>query len=86
MSTERLFSASYKFADIASRVLPMETSVEIWYRRQKLELPIFFFFFFFFLPGMAGFDVQVDDNGDVEFNMTLLDFVNNDIGERGKLK
>ena len=83
MSTERLFSASYKFADIASRVLPAETSVKIWYRRQKLELP---FFFFFFLPGMAGFDVQVDDNGDVEFNMTLLDFVNNDIGERGKLK
>ena len=33
---------------------------------------------------MAGFDVQVDDNGDVEFNMTLLDFVNNDSGESGK--
>ena len=39
---------------------------------------------FIVLPGMAGFDVQVDDNGDVEFNMTLLDFVNNDSGERGK--
>jgi len=31
---------------------------------------------------MAGFDVQVDDNGDVEFNMTLLEFVNNEKGER----
>jgi len=29
---------------------------------------------------MAGFDVQVDDNGDVEFNMTLLEFVKNESG------
>lgn len=36
--------------------------------------------------GMAGFDVQVDDNGDVEFNMTLLEFVNNERGEYGKLQ
>ena len=40
---------------------------------------------FVVLPGMAGFHVHVDDNGDVEFNMTLLDFVNNDRGEHGKL-
>ena len=40
---------------------------------------------FVVLPGMAGFQVHMDDNGDVEFNMTLLDFVKNDTGEHGKL-
>ena len=40
---------------------------------------------FVVLPGMAGFHVHVDDNGDVEFNMTLLDFIKNDMGEHGKL-
>ena len=35
---------------------------------------------------MAGFDVRVDDNGDVELNMTLLEFVHNESGERGKLQ
>lgn len=40
---------------------------------------------FVVMSGMAGFNVHVDDNGDVEFNMTLLEYVNNESGERGKL-
>ena len=40
---------------------------------------------FVVVPGVAGFDVRVDDNGDVEFNMTLIEFVNNESGERGEL-
>lgn len=38
----------------------------------------------FIAPGITGFHVHVDDNGDVEFNMTLLDLVKTANGERGK--
>lgn len=37
------------------------------------------------MPGVAGYEVRVDDNGDVEFNMTLLEFVKNDSGAGKKL-
>lgn len=36
------------------------------------------------VPGIAGFEEYVDDNGDVEFNMTLLEFVKNESGVGGK--
>ena len=34
--------------------------------------------------GVTGFYVHVDDNGDSEFNMTLLDFVQKVDGELGE--
>lgn len=34
--------------------------------------------------GVTGFYVHVDDNGDSEFNMTLLDFVQTADGELGE--
>ena len=36
--------------------------------------------------GITGFHVHVDDNGDAEFNMVLLDFVVKTSGECAKTK
>ena len=36
------------------------------------------------LPGITGFQLHVDENGDVEFNMTLLEYFKNGGGGHGK--
>lgn len=36
------------------------------------------------LPGITGFQLHVDENGDVEFNMTLLEYFKNAGGGHGK--
>lgn len=38
------------------------------------------------LPGITGFQLHVDENGDVEFNMTLLEYFKNAGGGHGKKK